>query len=70
MMPVIRRDVSQSMLEELLGIDSGVLLDMEFDRRHSTVTLVLEDVMQTTGTAPTLHDNTIRRKPKRAGGKP
>jgi hypothetical protein len=66
-MPVLREPMSLSMFAELLSIEPARFCGCEFDRRTSTVTLVLEpeENMQTSGTCPPLSDSTGKRKPRK-----
>ena len=54
-MPVERVSVSLSQFAELLGLEPGRFLGVEFDRRSTALTLVMEPNMtQTSGTFPQL----------------
>ena len=68
--------VSTSQLCELIGVEPSRFVDIDRDhgkdRDTSRLWIVLEPAerathMQTTGTNPPLHDNTIRRGPKGKG---
>jgi len=71
-MPVARHAVSLSMFAELLGLQPAQFVGVEYDRRTSSVTLVLEpeeDDMQTTGTFPQIHSNANYGKGKSGSAK-
>lgn len=58
-MPVVREPLSISQFCELVGIEPARFVDVEVNRRASTVTLVLEPeedtVAQTSGVIPQLN---------------
>lgn len=61
------RAMSLSQFADLLAIEpSSALRGVRYDPVHSSVTLILECDMQTTGTCPPISDN-IRRKPTKKG---
>lgn len=66
-MPVIRTEISESQLADLLGVDPArfVAVEHRCDKDYRGWVVVTEDEMQTSGTMPQLADNTTRRKPKK-----
>lgn len=63
-MPVQRTAISHSQLAELVGVEPDRLIAVEQRGREWCVVTEGDD-MQTSGTCPTLSDNTTKRKPKK-----
>lgn len=69
-MPVVRTPISRSQLADLVGVDPERFLgiQMRCDREYTGWVVLTEgEPMQTTGTCPTLSDNTSIRKPTKKG---
>lgn len=56
--------ISLSQFAEELGLDPRAIRYVLFSPTQSSVRVIVEDEMQTTGTCPPLSDNT-KRKPKK-----
>ncbi len=64
-MALVPHPISWSQFSELVGYPPEQLAGVRAGRRGSTITLLVEDDMQTRGTYAQLHDNTDRRTPAR-----
>jgi len=67
-MPVERHEISVSQFCELLALEPQRFIGVTRPRADSsTLTILMEPEMQTSGTNPPLSDNTSTRKPKGKG---
>jgi hypothetical protein len=66
---VTEHHISVSQFAELLGYEPAQIRFVAFKPTDSTVSIFVEDDMQTTGTCPPLSNNTSTRKPKGKGKK-